>query len=325
MNLTVKNGNGEQFGIIAVRYFKFNGSDYLIFTKNEIDESGYQKLYICKVNNMVGSNIDDVEWNLVRDTIKLIAKANKDNTALPVQDLNEAEINGIQIVEEKPFKLATASVTLLGANKNVQAVAPATQTVPVEQNAVNPLGPVPPVQEPANVNPVPMNPNPVSLNTNPVLENVQPVSDMNNSIPQQVNEPVVNNNIIPDVLQNSVIPNTNVNVENNLSNSIPESVVTPIAPANMDIPAVNQPVNNLVSNPMDNIIPTQSPIVDQTISNNVPQNNVMPSPVPAPGLAPADTVDYKKLYEEQTLKLNTLTTELEQYKSLVQQLKSILN
>ena len=118
MNIAIKNINGMIENIIVVRYFQFNGANYLIFTKNEVDESGYQKLYISKIVNMVGNGItDEVEWNLLRDTIKVIAKANKENSTLPVQDLNESEINGMQIMGEKPFKLTSASVSLLSANK----------------------------------------------------------------------------------------------------------------------------------------------------------------------------------------------------------------
>lgn len=289
MNITVKNSLGEQFGITVVRYFKFNGVNYLIFTKNEIDEAGYQKLYISKINNMVGNNIDDdIEWKLVSDTIKVIAKANKENTTLPVQDLNEAEINGIQVVGQKPFKITTSSVALLGANRNIQptnVVTPNPTVTPMETV----VPPVAPQASPVYSEPVP----PVTPVQQPIVhpvENVVPT-------PQPVN--VVN----PAPVEAVPFTQPTMPTEQPLYTGINSTTETSIN-----------------SQPM----PTSSPLEpQQSVSISDPFNFSTPTPV-APQAPAVDTVDYKKLYEEQTLKLNTMTTELEKYKSLVEQLKTIL-
>lgn len=292
MNITVKNSLGEQFGITVVRYFKFNGVNYLIFTKNEIDEAGYQKLYISKINNMVGNNIDDdIEWKLVSDTIKVIAKANKENTTLPVQDLNEAEINGIQVVGQKPFKITTSSVALLGANRNIQ---PTNVVTPNPNPTVTPMEtvvpPVAPQASPVYSEPVP----PVTPVQQPIVhpvENVVPT-------PQPVN--VVN----PAPVE--AVPFTQPTMPTE------QPLYTGINPTTVTTPIDSQP------------IPTSSPLEpQQSVSISDPFNFSTPTPV-APQAPAVDTVDYKKLYEEQTLKLNTMTTELEKYKALVEQLKTIL-
>lgn len=292
MNLTVKNSMGEQFNIIAVRYFKFNGINYLIFTKNETDEAGYQKLYISKINNMIGTNIDDdIEWNLVRDTIKVIAKANKDNTALPVQDLNEAEVNGIQIVGQKPFKLTVSSVALLSANKNVMPVTP---VAPQMDNV--PVQPVIPTVEPVGY----------------MLKNVAPVqSELSRTeVPPASFADTFNNvetqNVTPVEPVASVAPTPVVNS----SVEIPKS---PVTTSSADILASTE--NNITA-PFASEIPNVSPVAPSD-----PFDFTMPT-TPTPSV---DTVDYKKLYEEQTLKLNALTVELDKYKSLVDQLKNILS
>ena len=296
MNLNVKNSVGEQFTIAVIRYFKFNGLNYLIFTKNEVDEAGYQKLYISKVSNMVGNNIDDdIEWNLVRDTIKVIAKANKENTTLPVQDLDESEINGIQIIGQKPFKLTVSSVALLSANKKVEPPVVSSPAIPVvdtfdvsqQSTTIRPL-------ESITVQPAPELVVPTAVEQQPV---------QSENIPQSVVDatPVFS-------VPNSVLTET-------LSSPSMDSGA-PLAEQNNSVTTVNQyqPLNNVIE-PMDsNVNPTGTTLT----------NDLFNFTVPAEVVTPVETVDYKKLYEEQTLKLNTLTTELENYKSIVEQLKNIL-
>ena len=121
-NIMIKNAQGEQLNINVVRYFRLNGVEYLIFSLNEIDEGGYVKLYISKVNGELANTIaDDVEWNLIKDTVKTIIKANKDNVNLPITDLDIRKLSNIQVLDQKVFKLSEAFIQLLSANKNVEA------------------------------------------------------------------------------------------------------------------------------------------------------------------------------------------------------------
>lgn len=345
MNLTVRNNIGEQFNIVVIRYFNFNGGNYLIFTRNEMDEAGYQKLYISKIVNMVGNDIDDNEWNLVRDTIKVIAKANKENTSLPVQDMNEAEVNGIQILGQKPFKLTTSSVALLGANKsvqnNIESVIPDAVSSPAASPQVAPVAAVPlfennitpapvmdavmPVNQPqmsmpsvptgANVPnvPVPAAPftvepmNVAPVNSTSVVEPVAPMQEV--AVPTPPVEPV------PFAPVESLVPNFGESSDMVISNAI-EPGPAPVAPFAVE-PMNAAPVN---SNPVvESIAPMQEVAVPQA-----PIEPVAPVASVALGNV-TESVDYKKLYEDQTLKLNNLTAELDKYKGIVEQLKNILN
>ena len=119
--IVVQKSNGESINITVIRYFRLNNFDYLVFSLNEIDDGGYVKLYISKIVNGLGVTIDDdVEWNLVKDTIKDIIKRNKDSIPVGVNDLNEANISQIKIENQKVFKLNDSLLQLLSANKSIQ-------------------------------------------------------------------------------------------------------------------------------------------------------------------------------------------------------------
>ena len=325
MNIAIKNINGINENVVVVRYFQFNGVNYLIFTKNEVDESGYQKLYISKIVNMVGNSItDEVEWNLLRDTIKVIAKANKENTTLPVQDLNELEINGLQLMGEKPFKLTSASVALLSANKahgananlntvnNVNGMVSMPQVSPINNQPVSPLDSVvTPVAPSINSVPSPMNIDSVPNNANNIT--TMNVNTLQSESGQNLNN-TVSTNVESDPFNSFNIANANTN---NLAAttvvSAPVNVATPSIEPQMMAPA---PTSNEVD------VNLQSPI--NPVLETMPNLNA--APVSFEVVEPAEPViDYKKLYEEQTLKLNTITGELDKYKNIVEQLKNILN
>lgn len=115
----VQKSNGDSININVIRYFQLNGFNYLIFSLNEIDDGGYVKLYISKIINSVGNSIvDDVEWNLVKDTIKDIIKRNKDGIFNGIYDLDESLLTNIVINDQKVFKLSDSLLQLLAANKN---------------------------------------------------------------------------------------------------------------------------------------------------------------------------------------------------------------
>lgn len=118
--VTVKKADGSIENITVVRYFKLNDFFYLIFSLNEVDDGGYVKLYISKVINGIGGTIsDDVEWNLVKDTIKDIIKRNKEGISAGVNDLDENSLANITINDQKVFKLNASLLQLLSVNKNV--------------------------------------------------------------------------------------------------------------------------------------------------------------------------------------------------------------
>lgn len=137
-DIIITNANGEQINISMVRFFRLNGIEYLIFSLNEIDEGGYVKLYVSKIVENIGKTIeDDVEWNLVKDTIKTIIKSNKDNLPLPITDLDTTKINNLKIVDQKIFKLNDSLLQLLTANKNEEVSVVDNQQINLQENVVN--------------------------------------------------------------------------------------------------------------------------------------------------------------------------------------------
>lgn len=205
--MIIKNAKGELLNINVVRYFRLNGIEYLIFSLGEKDDGGYVKLYISKVNGNIANTItDDVEWNMITDTIKTIIKSNKDNLPLSIVDLSEQKISNLQIVDQKSFKLNDSFLQLLSANKKEEIyVAPvATPNIEVNPTILNPMPEILPTIEPATYNNINYN----STINNPGTEQI--VESSINSKPFEqsninLNNPAVDNNfqinnLSPDAL-----------------------------------------------------------------------------------------------------------------------------
>lgn len=120
-NTIMKNVNGENIEIEVIRYFTNNDIEYLIYSLNEIDSSGYTKLYASRI---IGNNAsiitDDEEWTLIKEIIKQIVKNNRDGSPLEIIDLNENRLNDVILVDTRVFRLQGNLVNLLAENKNVK-------------------------------------------------------------------------------------------------------------------------------------------------------------------------------------------------------------
>ena len=119
--ITISNLQGESGLVNVVRYFKNNGQEYLIYSLNEVDEAGYTRLYVAKVNGVNGNynaeTLNDNEWNEVKNLVKVIVKANKEGMPVPVQDMNPSKINNLILKDKKVFKLNAPLVNDLSANQ----------------------------------------------------------------------------------------------------------------------------------------------------------------------------------------------------------------
>ena len=119
--VTISNAQGENGLVNVVRYFNNNGAEILIYSLNEVDESGYTRLYVAKLNGVDGmytaDTLNDNEWNEIKNLIKIIVKANKEGIPVPVQDLNPNKINNILLKDKKVFKLNAPLVNDLSANR----------------------------------------------------------------------------------------------------------------------------------------------------------------------------------------------------------------
>lgn len=117
--INIINEMGVTEKVSVVRFFKANNANYLMYTLNEKDETGYIKLYAAKMlDNATFSKIEeDKEWDLVKELIKAIVKEAKDNTLVSVEDLDFSKLEGIKVLGTRVFKLTEQVSEMLGANK----------------------------------------------------------------------------------------------------------------------------------------------------------------------------------------------------------------
>ncbi len=159
--LKVLDLNGDSQEVEVIRYFKMNGVSYLLYALNEVDEQDYLKLYGAKVSDGVGNNIEDAEWDTVKEEIKRIIKGNKEGN-LQIEDLNFVEIDGLTINDFRAFKLSNELVSLLKANKKEFAMEVAAETneaeveTPMPETSEPQFEPsIPEVSEPEMETPMP--------------------------------------------------------------------------------------------------------------------------------------------------------------------------
>lgn len=121
MSRTIKNVNKDDISIEVIRYFINNDIEYLIYSLNETDSSGYTKLYASKIiGNKACIITDEEEWNIIKKIIKEIIKNNRDGESLSVIDLNESNLDDIYLQDTRVFKLQGNLVNLLSDNKKIE-------------------------------------------------------------------------------------------------------------------------------------------------------------------------------------------------------------
>lgn len=92
--------NGEK-----IRYINFNNNNYSIYTLNEKDDEGYEKLYINKIVDNEEDTITDSEWDELKSNIPTIVKEIKNNTITSFKDLSLEDIKSCNLKYSKAFKL----------------------------------------------------------------------------------------------------------------------------------------------------------------------------------------------------------------------------
>lgn len=116
--IVILNSENVETSVNVIRYFKYKNDYFLIFSCDEIDASGKQKLYIVQILDELGEkvarNINDLdEWNdiqtMIKESIKQIKKGNDNN----VEKLNVYELNNIKIENPREFKVDPKLVKLL--------------------------------------------------------------------------------------------------------------------------------------------------------------------------------------------------------------------
>lgn len=120
MAKALKNIDNEKLDVEVIRYFINNDNEYLIYSLNEIDNSGYTKLYASKIiGNKACIITDEEEWDLIKKIIKEIVRNNRDGSKLNIIDIDEKNLDDIILQDTRIFKLQGNLVNLLTENKNI--------------------------------------------------------------------------------------------------------------------------------------------------------------------------------------------------------------
>ena len=146
--IVLYNQNGQKFDVDVIRYFKENGSKYLIFSMDEVDGNGYLQLYVSRIEDFGGKynmlNItDDTEWDNFKKAIHGIVNNNR--AGIPnTNDIDFKPLEGTVINQFRIFKLKKDVAETLSQNKNPQGgeaatipTTPYTPAVEKVENAVN--------------------------------------------------------------------------------------------------------------------------------------------------------------------------------------------
>lgn len=117
-NVMLIDQNNANVTVEVIRFFKATTASYVIYSLNEKDESGFIKLYASKLEgekDLVKIE-SELEWNQVKDYIKVIVKEAKDGL-VTVSDLDYKKLNMMNMKSNRVFKLTIAVAEMLGLNK----------------------------------------------------------------------------------------------------------------------------------------------------------------------------------------------------------------
>ena len=79
MITTLPDGTKEEVEVLLAFIFNDNNKEYVIYTKNEVDDNGNVTIYISNVTR-VGNNItlstvsDDNEWTRIKNVLRELSK-----------------------------------------------------------------------------------------------------------------------------------------------------------------------------------------------------------------------------------------------------------
>jgi uncharacterized protein YrzB (UPF0473 family) len=80
MITTLPDGTKEEVEVLLAFKFNDNNKEYVIYTKNEVDDNGNVTIYISNVTR-VGENItlstvsDDSEWTRIKNVLRELSKS----------------------------------------------------------------------------------------------------------------------------------------------------------------------------------------------------------------------------------------------------------
>lgn len=118
----VYDASSNKVQVDLVKYFKYNYTNYFIYTANETDEKGFIKLYVVNVmkelGNIISYNItDEDDWKKLQSIIKTIIKEIKENKQKSFETLDSDVLDNIKIEDARFFKLDPKLVEILSTEK----------------------------------------------------------------------------------------------------------------------------------------------------------------------------------------------------------------
>ena len=96
----------------CIRYINYENINYFIYSLNEQDDEGYEKLYINKIDDEE-KYIDDFNWDMLKRVIPAIVKEIKNNDITLFKDLDVEKITEIDTKYAHTFRLKIDIVKLI--------------------------------------------------------------------------------------------------------------------------------------------------------------------------------------------------------------------
>lgn len=121
MEINVISGNEKLIGE-KIRYIEYDNISYCIFSLQEQDDEGYEKLYINKIVNNSDDIIEENEWENLKKIIPSIVKQIKSNSIIDFNDLNLNDIEEVDLNYSKPFKLKSNIVSSIKKEKDIDKI-----------------------------------------------------------------------------------------------------------------------------------------------------------------------------------------------------------
>lgn len=116
----IRNEENERVTVDLVRYFRFKNDEFLIYSKSEVDEKDYMKLYLVRVMEELGQPVvqtikNETDWANMQNIVKKVLKEIKTGKIKLLEDLDYNKIEGIKIVNPRHFKLDIKLVDILSS------------------------------------------------------------------------------------------------------------------------------------------------------------------------------------------------------------------
>lgn len=116
----IRNEENERVTVDLVRYFRFKNDEFLIYSKSEVDEKDYMKLYLVRVMEELGQPVvqtikNETDWANMQNIVKKVLKEIKKGKIKLLEDLDYNKIEGIKIVNPRYFKLDIKLVDILSS------------------------------------------------------------------------------------------------------------------------------------------------------------------------------------------------------------------